>query len=476
MKLAVVTHKTRHGLLSPNNKPGEWFGEKVLGPLGLSFGDIAILAPTQRLKPDITHVAYLGYQAAKELLDTKPGMTFHKARGNLFNVDKRWATVSFNHQEAFDMTMSGGYDDDEQDDQGNPDDHTGKDDCYVRPINWRWWLEQDIAKLVKTPCDYKFPAINVQINVDPLIAAAELNRPDNKIIFMDIETRFKDYSLDCIGFACDDRPVYVVPFYGPDHKLVYPRENVLTFLIALARAMGRCRTVVHNAQFEFIVLPLFYHVPFGNDVYDTMLGHHRIWPFVEKSLAAAISYWTRLPYHKDLYQVPKTQQAFTRLMHYNAKDVWGTREVYEAQQAYIQAHPEFARSIEDGQKSEVPYLLASLTGWNVDEARLSAEKDKLNRELFQLKRMFKILLPQWDNFNPKSTDQCARLLHGTLGLKVGRRKAKTGKPELDEKNLQKIRVRQDTPIEIGELIAAIINYRFKAKALETITFEPYPGV
>ena len=473
MKLTFITHKTRHGVIEPKCKPGEWFSEKVLAPLNLSFDDVHVIQPCQRLPEDTTHIALLGYEAAKLLLDTRKDLTFNKARGNLFKWQNRWATVSFNHQDAFDMSMSGVED---EEDQHNPDDVSGKDDCYIRPINWRWWLCADVAKLFNTPLDYKFETPSIVIEPPIEEAIAELNNKDNEILFLDIETRRIDYSLDCIGVACNDRPVYVTPIYRWDHHLYYTKDKILSYLVALTRAMARCRTVVHNANFEFLVFPLFYHIPFGHDIYDTMVAHHRIWPFQEKSLAAAISYWTRLPYHKDLYQVPGNERAFSRLLTYNGKDVYGTRAIYYAMESFVKENPSYERSIKDGQRTLIPYLTASLTGWDVDTERLDSNKNNLTRQIAQLKRIFSILLPQWPDFNPKSPDQCARLLHDTLGLKVGRIKAKTKKPEMDEKNLQKLKVRNGTSFEIGQLIGAIIKYRFVTKALETITFEEYPGV
>ena len=117
-----------------------------------------------------------------------------------------------------------------------------------------------------------------------------------------------------------------------------------------------------------------------------------------------------------------------------------------------------------------------LLGFDVDEPALIKQRAEIKAHLEVLKRIRSIILPNWQDFNPKSSQQCIKLLHGALGLKVVGRKQDSMNPELDEKNLYKLITRSDTPPATRGLLEWILAYRFRAKELETLQFEPYPGI
>lgn len=474
MKLAIVTHKTRHGLCKVDSVPWQHFAQHSLPPT-LTLNDCQILDGTAKspndLRPDISHVLVLG---RKSLINWLPEgyRAIFKSRGNLLRVAGRLTTVSFNPQDAADFSMHDMESDSNEDAEVTA--RQEKDDNTVRPCNWRWWISKDTTKLVQTPEDFRFPLepINLYTPVEEAIRKLLVAR--NQHLFLDIETRFDDAQLDCIGFAVDDDTANVVCIYNYDNQLEHGKEDTRRFLAALGQAMCRNTVVVHNAMFDLWVLCFYYHLPFGRRIFDTMCAHHRAWPEVEKSLGHCVSLYTRLPFHKDEYRVPTTERMQTALWKYNGKDVYSMRAVWKELVKQGAELPGLASSMESANASVHPYLVMSLQGFPVDKPRLLSTRDELKARLVQFDRVRKLLITGHD-FNPRSSLQCIELLHEQLNAPVVSRSHKTRMPKLDNKALYKILAKVDDKKTQG-IVNFIIQYRLLAKSIDTVTFNEYPGI
>jgi hypothetical protein len=341
--------------------------------------------------------------------------------------------------------------------------------------NYRFWCQKDTRKAIdilkrglrRTPPPEYIIYPSSKTVIDVLRAAKD------KIMYVDIETDIIDRHLKCFGFAFDTGPIYVVPFYRFNRELAY--DNCGAILGAIAIAMQRNLVVTHNGQtFDLFVLMHDYGIPFRK-AYDTLIATHRCFPSVEKSLGHCVSLWTHEPYHKDegILQ-PKSDRQEHSLWSYNAKDVFTTRLVKEAIDAYAATIPGLTASIEQAMSSIRPYLTTTMTGILYDEEKLKARVAYNDRVMMQMMRVADILVGkeamEWIRGSGKghmlgSSQQCVRYFHTLLGYPVVSRSQKTKAPSLDEPAILKLKLKHDNP-----LLDAILEYRGRQKETGSLLF------
>lgn len=358
------------------------------------------------------------------------------------------------------------------DDEPNDENSTGKDRARTDRTNWKFWLMQDTKKLIriiegggKIPIEPSFepvlyPPFNQVCNV--------LDKTRNSTIICDIETDY-ERQLYCIGFNCvDNNLVFVVPICLHDYSLAYA-GTIHKILKSLILAFYNNTIVFHNgAGFDLFLLAWKYHIGFGRKIYDTMLAQQRCFPEQEKSLAHCISMWTMLPYHKNEGHFnPRSYDQFNKLLSYNAKDVWGTRLVWERQQLYAAKVPGLKASIDQVNKSIRPYLINSLFGIRFNDVKRQAVIAKNDRMMTQYLRMIKLLAGKM--VLPTSNKQCADYFYEDLGYDIVKKSAKTGQPSCDEKALQKLKLKHMDNVMIDLCLA----YRALKKETGSLGFLPW---
>ena len=460
MRLCVLTVPSRFGLAKGH--AFEWFDKGCL-PEGYKLDACHILDASQplgKLPNDITHVVILGetaYNNAGKVFNA--GRPFAAARGSTFLYRGVLATCTFHPQDAEDFKQTG--EDNEEDDGGNE-----KDVSHTQQKNYRFWIRADVAKLLRPPI------IHPPFKHQPYPSIAAVNRlllsTRNDVIFLDIESRPSDDTLNCIGISTLTSDVYTVPIYTYKHTLAYNQSTIASFFRALSLALCRNTVCVHNSTFDLFVLSYYYRILFGRNIYDTMLVHHRCHAAVEKSLGHVISYWTNLPFHKDqgiLYTY--TQKQDEQLWRYNGLDVYAMREVYKAQVKFLDSHPDYKASATEANSVIYPYLMLMLKGLNVDELLLAQKVSDDMRRIRQLKRIAEILtgIPGW---NPNSSKQRVDYFHNKLKYPVIGRSKQSNAPSLGLPNLFKLRLKSNNP-----LINVIIEYMLTAKELGMLEFTPY---
>jgi len=442
MHLSILTTKSEHGLAE--GSVWDWYRLDVLKDTSYTVYDIeTTLSPA---KAD--RILLLGEKAAKLFLG--PDVNLFTAAGTFFKIGGTPAICSFNLDEAYSFKAS-------DEELNTRDESFNKDRGKTSRKNWLFWIKADTRKLLQ---GYQPPDESMDVRMYPPIdlVTEGLSKLNNSRIYLDIETDIETDTLDCIGFSINDSPkVFVVPAYRHDGKLAYPADKFYRFLSVLASALLRNQVIIHNCMYDLVWLATHLRLPFGPDIYDTMVAHKRIHPEIEKSLAHCIRLYTYQAYHKDEHTLSRSVASEKRLWLYNAKDVYAMRLVHRNQLAFAAGHPGMLDSINQAMASMYPYLLATLRGLRVDIGRLSHAKIASDKRLVQIKRIITALIGD-TKFNPDSPVQLVKYFHDKLGYKVMSRSNKTGNASLGGKALYELALKYENP-----LIQCILKYRELAK-------------
>lgn len=457
--LHLLTTPTRFGL--GEGRAWEEFETLCLIPQGLRLSSCKIHNVKENPVPKLTAADKFVILGEEALACCLPSLAIDKFRGTLLPLGAATGTATFHPQEAFDIKQ-------QEDDSDVPQAFSNdKDGAATRPSNYFFWIRADIKKYLTKP-RIKYPEFKYFVGPEINRLTAWLDKFINggHTVYLDIETDIADNNLRCIGLAIDDSPVIVIPFYQHDNTTFY--HNLYHRILArISLVLSRNRVVVHNSLFDLFILSRYYRVLCGHDIFDTMYVQHRLFPEAEKSLGHAISYWTWLPYHKDLNPGRVfTREQETALWKYNALDVYAMREVYKEQVKYLALYDDCRGSADLANAECYPYLTCQLLGTPVNEERLLFLRSNKHRRVKQLLRICRILsgIP---TFNPGSPQQCVSFFHTKLGYDVVGR-TKTGQPKMDTKCLYKLRLKYPNP-----LLDAIIAYRVDAKTNSMLNFTNY---
>lgn len=398
------------------------FVREVIGVDNFNSAHIRHAADTRALPADTTHILCLGETAMKtwmcrEGLDAWRGyVELTTPRG----VPRAVPTVAtYLPIDCVDVKDWEGHDDDDDDDAAG----NNKDTAPTARSNYRFWFTRDVAKLYSSPRTLQFPRA---LNVPNHLEWDMLNNLRDATVYFDIETHPETNTLQCFSLAVNDRPVLTVGVYDWTGRLIAPPDALST----LARLFTRNRVVIHNASFDLPFLAVNYRVPFGRDIHDTMVMHHRCFPEAEKSLAHAISLWVNSPYHKGDAGTfhPRNRQQYEQLLTYNARDVYTLREVHKAQMAHAATQPGLLASVTMGNESIYPYLVAGLYGFNIDLQKRMA----LIRDLETRSRAYQRILDKLVGgpMNAGSPKQCIDYFHGDMKYDVVKKSKTTGGPSV----------------------------------------------
>ena len=335
--------------------------------------------------------------------------------------------------------------------------------------NYSFWIKKDTHKLINlmqngVPESPKFEYViypNSKDIIDYLYSVSNTN------VYLDIETN-SDKRITCFAIHSPNNPVYVVPIVNHLYELAYEELVLAKIFRGLSRVFQHNTVVTHNgAGFDLWVLAINYKVIIGNNLYDTMLANHRIFPYIEKSLGHCVSLWTNEPFHKDEANFAFGSQAQAEaLWKYCGKDVSTMRLVHEAQLAYAKKIPGLLESIKQVNASIRPYMLVSFKGIRYRPEKVVELMSENDRLMMQYLRAIKTLVGK--ELLPTSSKQCIEYFHEELGYPVIARSKKTKKPSLDGKALYKLLLKHPNPV-----INLVLAYRELSTETGKLKFIPW---
>lgn len=442
-QLSIIAAPNKFGV--GKDSSWQWYHEAHLKDISYELIDI-----TKPTPPTGERILLMGQ---KVLNVYQPTRSVFNARGELLPLFHRPTVATLDLDEAWQFKA------DKKDKVADP---FGKDRAATNRSNFLFWIGADTAKLLRYQGEKPEPLV-AQINPPIETAISILNAAQDGVLFFDIETDIESDTLDCIGFAHNNSPIYVVPIYRHTNLLAHPRSQILRFLAAFAGALRRCLAVVHNAMFDLLWLPAKLRIPPARRIFDTMLAHKRILPEIEKSLGHCGSYWTWQNFHKDEGAANKSRINEFRLWEYNAKDVQIMRLIYRAQLSWLIQHSEYAASVEQANASIYPYILATLKGISVDVKKLSAAKISSDKRIAKIETVIRLLIGD-PKFNCNSVPQLRSFFHKKLAYKAVDY-TPTGQEKLGEKELYQLILKYNNPV-----LPAILHYREIVKERSEMNF------
>lgn len=303
--------------------------------------------------------------------------------------------------------------------------------------NFRWWLRQDVGKLLAlmdgTWAYHPESHYHIYPSSDDIIH--ELTTRKSQAFYLDIETDLH-YNILCFSFGFDLRNIYCVPCLDWHYM---PAYSCLGHIFrALAIAMRDNEVVCHNTLFDLFILAWKYGIGVGYSIYDTMFSHKRSWPEIEKSLGHAQSHLGWEPYHKSegVFSHGSREQMM-QLLAYNGKDIRATVIAREGLNAHARGIPGLADSISQANSQVRPDLIMMLTGMKVNETKRRAFIEENDRKMMQYLRIIRILTKGYEVL-PSSSPSMVKYFHHLLGYPVVARTA-TGGPSLDKGAMMKLK-------------------------------------
>jgi DNA polymerase I-like protein with 3'-5' exonuclease and polymerase domains len=222
-----------------------------------------------------------------------------------------------------------------------------------------------------------------------------------RIISVDIETYVGDdlRRIRCAGYCA------LFPD-GTTHTVVVPFRGMLAHAFVRRINASAPAKLFQNGMYDNLYF-LRFNVPVNNWLHDTQHMFHSWYSELPKRLDFITAFCVReIRYWKD-----DSAGSEYNLMEYNARDCWATLMTYLAMQLEL---PQWART---NYLLEFPLVFPCLhmeaDGLSLDKNRFEIAKSKAEKEL----EKHSAKLSAWfgDGFNPRSPDQCKRVLK-VLGM------------------------------------------------------------
>ncbi|MAG26357.1 hypothetical protein CMI47_12475 [Candidatus Pacearchaeota archaeon] len=325
----------------------------------------------------------------------------------------------------------------------------------------------DIAKLRRV-MDGKFRTHRIDSTINPSLEDAirylDVLDAGNKPIAFDIEVIANETA--CIGFADNAHSGMCINFRDDKSNRYNLREEL--------RLRERIQRLFHNPKNKFIAQQgsfdsgwLWYkdriHVP--KVWFDTLLGHHTLYPRMPHNLGYLTAQYTDHPYYKDEKNTWREGGNINEFWDYNVKDCCITWAVHEAILRELKA-----QGLEDFFFSHVmrlqPHLVKMQVGGILADEPLKDKiaeelKDELAEKLDGFHQKV-IALTDDPDFkpNPNSPKQLGELLFNYLGL-VGRGSS------TNKENRTRMREHVRTSPEQKELLIHLDNWKEEHKFYST---------
>lgn len=415
--------------------------------------DVCYVADYKKLWQNYKHIILTGQESLAAFDLTK---TLSSTRGYVYHIAGHKIVSTFWPQDAVDLANhEGGIDEDDA-----AANLSFKDESSTSRANYRFWFRQDIKKLYATPSGIGPMQYNFVSNRE---AGAELQRSVGRTLYYDLESHPDTNTLTCFSYAFDDDNVKTACIYDHTGRLC---PDAVKCMAGLQRAFHRNKIVIHNSGFDLLFLALFHGISFGDDIEDTMLMGHRIFPEAEKSLAHNISLYINAPYHKSEGGTwnPRSFAQLDQLLRYNSKDVYTLRAVHRAQWRAIHAGGDGLRnSVLQVNRSIFGYLYTSFHGLPINATSLGAYRRNREKVAAQWERVVQIMAGY--PLNPGSPQQLADYFVNRMGYEV-LTKTESGAPCVNEATLYKYLIRYKNPI-----IRAVLKYKRAQKVAGELGFK-----
>lgn len=477
------------GLLTANG--GTYFSEKCLSPEVNRYQCDIRLASTrgEGLLKDTKVILLLGEAAMKSWTSGLKYATYSLGEQRGCPLESYFegipAIASYLPQDAMDIQDWEGIHNpllnkkdesqEEYEEEGDESESEVKDHGKTKRENYKFWLRRDAKRAIsickgngflqkKEVPQYRiYPSLNEVTNY--------LLQNKGQTLFLDIECSIKELNLWCIGLGFSkDEPIYVVPIFRFDGTLAY--GNIHQFLLALGIAMRDNTTVCHNTMFDLFILFAKYKIPFGHNIYDTMLAHGRCFVGVEKSLGHGMSHLTWLPYHKDEgIFMPRNPSEEKKLWEYNGKDIYGMMLLKGGLDSYASTKKGLTESIKQVNESIYPYLLNTFTGIKYDQTELEKLRDSNDRMMTQILRWITILTGGMEVL-PTSNKQTTTYFHSMMDYPVVSRSKTTKNPSLNETATYKLKLKLGELGVENPILDLCITYRRLQTETGKLNFKP----
>lgn len=437
--------------------------------LNVMMCDVRIADDKDPFLPNTKCILLLGEYAMHYYLPKTRTSTLNEMRGTLFSVNNIPAIVSYFPQDCADVKdyeaeFNEGHKSHEGSANEDDEDDDGKTLGVTHRKNFAFWLRADIRKckfILKNGIPTPEPQPQY-VNCPPADEVVKvLEGQTGQHLYFDIETDYEEQNLQCFSFTFDGKVVYNVPVLDFRYKPAY--SSLPYIMRALAVAIKRNTLVAHNgACFDYIVLGYKYKIPVYS-VYDTMVGMHRCFPTIEKSLGHCTSYWTWQPFHKDEdsrgYQTPEQMK---QRMAYCGKDVFTMFLIKREIDKYAKTVIGLEHSIATAMAGITPYVTATMQGILVDMPLREKMRYENDRLMEQYLRMINILIGDAGMAEvhqcikgkagafPGSNKQCVEYFHHILKYPVAGyspvNKHGVRNPSLSKLNMFKLRLKHNNPV------------------------------
>ncbi len=315
---------------------------------------------------------------------------------------------------------------------------------------------------------YKEHHINALINPskhDALDFLRHLRSTPELAVSTDIECIGTETA--CIGFANNNHEGMCINFRTHDNPNRFDPTDEMTIRIAIAELFAdrRMQIVGQNLTFDSYWLWYKDRIKIPKAYFDTLLGHHTLFPAFPHNLGFLTTQYTEHPYYKDEKDTWKTVGGIDQFWQYNVKDCCITRTAYRG----ILAELEQAR-LDNFFFSHVMRLQPHLVGMTVngiliDSSLRESIAHDLTAQLEGLERTFleKARLAASEpelEVNPRSAPQLKELFFNHLHL-VGRGTS------TDDENRARMKLHPNTQPIAREMLDALDTYKTEHKFYST---------
>jgi uracil-DNA glycosylase family 4 len=264
------------------------------------------------------------------------------------------------------------------------------------------------------------------------------------LLAFDVETRGN--WIDCISFSFD-----------PSYSLSLDRSQSWVDPLIKEVLWNHEGLVAQNGAFDMQML-LGNGLPVRRLAFDTMVGHHFLYPELPHNLAYLTSIYTKEPYYKWMNYKGAPQETRWR---YNALDAACTLEIALLLNSELKEFGVMETFAQHVMPLFHTVLKMGLRGVPIDKER----KERLQRDLARLiqrkEKKAKLALGLPESFNLRSTKQLSKHLYQELHLPI-QTDRKTKKVTVDEEAIKKL-----SKIKGHENLTTILDVRDLEKKKST---------
>ena len=281
---------------------------------------------------------------------------------------------------------------------------------HPQAVNYEWQLHLpvilDLRKAARHSLDSTLPKDERPLKASPskreFIDFLKHLEETKQVIAVDIETT-ADAHIDIMGIA--DSPEHALSFsFLSNKKPRYSIEEETEVWHHLGKVLSNNPLIMHNAVYDATVLWLHNNI-LCNNIIDTMIMAHVLWPELPRSLGFVASICLDVPEWKYLSQQLPTL--------YNAMDAANTFGIEEIMRVELISQ-DLLKTFEFENSQIHPCIMLQLQGMKIDVAKKETFREDVLTRLLDLQGEIDKLAGR--EINLSSSTQMKELLYGTLNL------------------------------------------------------------